>query len=489
MDREIIRKVFIWTVALVLVILLPTSLGMQHQSTERALILGFAVDKVEADYEVSMQVLIPQYKQSFSEKIEVVSSKGKTIDLALDSTRLKIGKKLGVAHANMIVLSEAVLQENIMRVLDYFYRDRYLGNYSIVLATSDSAKDLLQMSSQTDNASLNSLVNIIKYNDENILGRPSNLHTIATGYYSPSRTCFMPFVTLEKSGAGSSGGNSTSGGGSSGGSGETSQTSGGGNSGAGSGSGDSGASSSQSQSGKSGGASGGSSHSGGSSESGGSSGASGGDGGSSGSGASSGSGGETQGGSENASGGSEGATTIKNEGAVVVLKDGVALCKLSGDEFRGFGWLLGSSNGVLLELDGISDDVYENAKVVVEVVSTRVKLKYEVGGLGEPIVRADIAVDYKISSAVQELYESERYADYVEQDTAALEGAIAGVVETEISAALSLAKMERFDIWNVYDRFHQYHTREFGRYVEAVEGDYLRGLEVFATVHSSEIRL
>lgn len=470
MDREIIRKIFIWTVALVLVILLPTSLGMQHQSTERALILGFAVDKVEADYEVSMQVLIPQYKQSFSEKIEVVSSRGKTIDLALDSTRLKIGKKLGVAHANMIVLSESVLQEDIMRVLDYFYRDRYLGNYSIVLATSDSAKDLLQTSSQTDNASLNSLVNIIKYNDENILGRPSNLHTIATGYYSPSRTCFMPFVTLEKSGAGSSGGNSPSGGGSSGGSGETSQTSGGGNSGAGSGSGDSGASGSQSQSGKSGGASGGSSQSGGSSESGGS-------------------GGETQGGSENASGGSEGATTIKNEGAVIVLKDGVALRKLSGEEFRGFGWLLGSSNGVLLELDGISDDVYENAKVVVEVVSTRVKLKYEVGGLGEPIVRADIAVDYKISSAVQELYESERYADYVEQDTAALEEAIAGVVEAEVSAALSLAKTERFDIWNVYDRFHQYHTREFGRYVEAVEGDYLRGLEVFATVHSSEIRL
>ena len=64
MERKVIRKVFIWIVAIAVLMLLPTSLGMQHQSTEKALILGFGVDKNESEYEVSMQVLIPQYNSS-----------------------------------------------------------------------------------------------------------------------------------------------------------------------------------------------------------------------------------------------------------------------------------------------------------------------------------------------------------------------------------------------------------------------------------------
>lgn len=418
MDREVIRKAFIWIVAIALIVLLPTSLGTQHQSTARALVLGFAVDKEAEEYEVAMQVLIPQYKQSFSEKIEVVSAKGVTIDLALDGARLKIGKKLGVAHANMIVLSEKVLGEDVMRVLDYFYRDRYLGNYSIVLCTGGSAKELLETSSQTDNASLNSLVNIVKYNDENLLGSPSNLHTIATGYYSPAHTCLIPHIELDKEGADSGGGEES-----------------------------------------------------------GSTGSSGGEGGGS------------QGGESGSDAQGSGGTKIKNDGSVVVLKDGKSLVKLSGEEFRGFSWLFGNTKGVILRLGGISDDIYTDADVMVEVDSARAKLRYDFSDLGKPIINADVSVHYKISSVVQSEYDARKYADYVQQDTASLENAIKALIQSEVQSALVVAKELNFDLWNVYDRFHQFHTREFARYLASVEGDYMSGLEIFVDVHSSEIRL
>lgn len=420
MERKVIRKVFIWIVAIAVLMLLPTSLGMQHQSTEKALILGFGVDKNESEYEVSMQVLIPQYNQSFAEKVEIVSEKGKTIDLALGNTRLKIGKELAVAHANIIVLNSAVLEDNIMRVLDYFYRDRYLGNYSIVLSTDDNAKEILQATSEMDSASLNSLDNIVKYNDKNVLGQQTNLHTIATGYYSPARTCIIPHIDLEKS------------------------------------------------SGQDGGSSGG--ESGGSSSGGGGGGSSGGSGG-------------------NGEPSEQGSTKLKNEGAVVIIKDGKFQTKLARKDFRGFSWLMNNSKGYILELNNVSDDIYKDATVVVEIVKSNTKLNYGFSNLNKPIIKVEIGLTYKISSATQSEYDSKKYADFVPQDTEALETAIKTLVKTEIQNALQIAKDGHFDVWNVYDKLHQFHTKKLKKYLAETEGDYMRDLEIFTTVHTAEARL
>lgn len=415
MERKVIRKVFIWIVAIAVLMLLPTSLGMQHQSTEKALILGFGVDKNESEYEVSMQVLIPQYNQSFAEKVEIVSEKGKTIDLALENTRLKIGKELAVAHANIIVLNSAVLEEDIMRVLDYFYRDRYLGNYSIVLSTDDNAKEILQATSEMDSASLNSLDNIVKYNDKNVLGQQTNLHTIATGYYSPARTCVIPHIVLEK------------------------------------------------PSGQDGGASGGESSGGGDATSGGSGG--------------------------NGEPSEQGSTKLKNEGAVVIIKDGKFQTKLARKDFRGFSWLMNNSKGDILELNNVSDDIYKDATVVVEIVKSNTKLNYGFSNLNKPIIKVEIGLTYKISSATQSEYDSKKYADFVPQDTEALETAIKTLVKTEIQNALQIAKDGHFDVWNVYDKLHQFHTKKLKKHLAETEGDYMRDLEIFTIVHTAEARL
>lgn len=416
MERKVIRKVFIWIVAIALLLLLPTSLGMQHQSIEKALILGFGVDKADTEYEVSMQVLIPQYNQSFAEKVEIVSEKGKTIDLALDNTCLKIGKELAVAHANIIVLSNKVLQDDIMRVLDYFYRDRYLGNYSIVLSTDNSAKEVLQATSEMDSASLNSLDNIVKYNDKNVLGQQSNLHTIATGYYSPARTCVIPHIDLEKS-SGQDGG-------------------------------------------ASGGSGGGSESASGSSDSGGS--------------------GEPS---------EQGSTKLKNEGAVTILKDGKFERKLERKDFRGFSWLMNNSKGYVLELKNISDDIYNDATIVVEIIKSSAKLNYKFSELNKPIINVDINLTYKISSTTQSAYDSQKYADFVPQDTKTLEKVIKTLIDAEIQNALNIAKDGHFDVWNVYDRFHQFHTKKLKQYLDETEGDYMRDLEIYTTIHTSEARL
>ena len=416
MERKVIRKVFIWIVTISVLLLLPTSLGMQHQSTEKAIVLGFGVDKVDSGYEISMQILIPQYNQSFSEKVEIVSEKGKTVDLALDNACLKIGKKLGVAHANIIVLNSAVLKDDIMRVLDYFYRDRYLGNYSIVLSTDDSAKELLKATSEMDSASLNSLNNIVKYNDKNVLGQQSNLHTIATGYYSPARTCVIPHINLQK---------------------------------------ESGQKDATSESAENAGVN--------SDKSNGSSG--------------------------NGEPSEQGTTKLKNEGDVVIIKDGKFKTKLERGEFRGFSWLMNNCDGYVLELNNISDDIYVDATVAVEIIKSKVKLNYSFSNLNKPIIDVDINLSYKILSATQSVYDSEKYADFVPQDTGALEIAIKNLIKTEIQNALQIAKNEHFDVWNVYDKLHQFYPKKLKKHLDETENDYMRDLEIFTTIRTTEVRL
>ena len=208
MISRVVRKIYIAILIIALILLLPVSMGLPQQTLDRSLILAFGIDKAGDEFEVSAQVMVPESSQSgYKEKREVKSNKGSTIDKAIASLQLNEGKELAVAHANILVVSESAVGEDINIILDYFIRDKDIG-YLTIAITPDSAKELLTISSQATQDK-DSLLRLISYNNEYIYGTESTLNKVLFGYYSPSQTSLISRLTLKgEESSGSEGGQS-----------------------------------------------------------------------------------------------------------------------------------------------------------------------------------------------------------------------------------------------------------------------------------------
>ena len=62
--------------------------------------------------------------------------------------QLNEGKDIGVAHANILIINEQAIGEDINSVLDYFIRNRDIG-YLTIATTPNSAKEMLEISANS----------------------------------------------------------------------------------------------------------------------------------------------------------------------------------------------------------------------------------------------------------------------------------------------------------------------------------------------------
>ncbi len=195
MRTKSIRKVYISILLIALVVLFPFYMGLPQQSLDRSLILAFGIDKTENEYEVSVQVMVPESSQSgYKENRQVKSNKGATIDEAIAKLQLQEGKKIAVAHANILIIGEQAIGDNINQILDYFVRNRDIG-YMAIATTPDKAKDLLETSSKSM-GDKDSLLRLVNYNNEYIFGTESTMNKILSGYYSPSQTSLISRLSI-----------------------------------------------------------------------------------------------------------------------------------------------------------------------------------------------------------------------------------------------------------------------------------------------------
>ena len=448
MKSKTIRKIYIGLLFVLLIVLLPLYMGLPEQTFEKTLVLAFGIDKTGQDFELSAQVMVPHSSQSgYNEKREVRNSTGKTIDEAMASLQLKEGKKLALAHANILVISESAIGDDINIIMDYFVRERDIG-YLTVVTTPSSAKDLLDISSQ-ETFDKDSLLRLVSFNNENIHGTESTLNKILFGYYSPSQTSVISRLMVSGSDVGSQSSGEQSGGDSAGGgssSTESGQSSGGSSSSAG---GQSAQQSSGQQSSAMSGSSGGT-------------------------------GGQSSGG---------GSKTLDNDGSVAVLKAGKLVKVLNPLEYRGFHWLMPIKSSSFIKLEDVSDKNFQNATVVVDIENAKDKVKYELTNDGTPIIKFNTKLKYQISSVQQDEYIVNSYAEFINDSSKSLEQKLQRLVDAEVQQALSTAKEYQIDVWNVYDKFYQKYGNKFIKYVDSNEGDYLKDLEIYVQVSVEEDKI
>ncbi len=224
--KKLIKDRLFWIIAVILIILMIPALYMPSQTDQKAIVTALGIDKSEDEYEISCLVVVPNpSNNTASDSVDMVTASGKSVAEAIHSISLNIGKIIGLAHCDTIVLSDKVLEEDLATTLDYLNRSGELTKNAMLINTPKSSKELLETTISTKNVSSLKLSSVVQYNKEFTFSGDATIDAFYVDYYLPSGVSLIPVVEVEESKDQSSeaggGGESVMGGGSSGGGGQS----------------------------------------------------------------------------------------------------------------------------------------------------------------------------------------------------------------------------------------------------------------------------
>ncbi|MBE5745779.1 MAG: hypothetical protein E7359_00620 [Clostridiales bacterium] len=196
----------------ILLLLLPSTIGKPALTNTRAIITGMSIDKIENEYSIALQLITPQSNISNNEDLEIVDDKGETIFECFNNLSIKLGKVVGLEHANIIILSDSLQNEDIMNLFDYLYRNTKITLSTILIQTDKSAQSLLEASAELNNNSSSSLQNNLGFSNKIIeSSKATTLGDFYNDYFSFSKISTLPFIKTSSNEANSSTSESSSG--------------------------------------------------------------------------------------------------------------------------------------------------------------------------------------------------------------------------------------------------------------------------------------
>ncbi len=186
-----------------------------------AIVMAVGVDREEDTFIVTSQIAIPQSSKQgkASEAVQLVS-RGKTIGEAFEEINAKTGWYPKLVFCNLILLGEKTAEKNVFDALDYFLRDEYLSDNCFVATCDGLAKDILDTSALVDPSSSTAIQKVLSDHAERVgTVMPNTLKDFSIGYFSDSRSSYLPIVKKEpqqervegSTSEGSSGNNSSGG--------------------------------------------------------------------------------------------------------------------------------------------------------------------------------------------------------------------------------------------------------------------------------------
>lgn len=217
------NKIFV-IIAVLIIVTFPSTLYMQSDKDKTIVTSAIGIDKEDSEYEITILAVIPKGSDDINSNLEIFSSKGKSISEALDTISLDLGKKIGLAHCDSIIFSQKLMEENLTLIFDYFIRTANLSTNPTLVATPDSAKDLLSAIKSSNNLLDLSLKNIIDSQEDRTMLDNVTIDRFYRAYLSHNSTFAIPILSVqdstgensqsgsESSQEGSQGGESSSGG-------------------------------------------------------------------------------------------------------------------------------------------------------------------------------------------------------------------------------------------------------------------------------------
>ena len=176
-----------------------------------ALVMAVGIDRDEEGFVVTAQIAVPQSSAQGKEAQAVqLESRGETVGDALEQINVKTGWYPKLVFCNLIVLGEEAVRRNVFDALDFFLRDEYMSDGCLVAACEGSAGDLLDTATPIDPISSVAAQKVLSRHASKVATVVSvTLREFAIGYFSASRSGWLPVLKAEslQESSGGNGGN------------------------------------------------------------------------------------------------------------------------------------------------------------------------------------------------------------------------------------------------------------------------------------------
>ncbi|MBM7608480.1 spore germination protein KC [Lysinibacillus composti] len=142
----------------------------RRELNQLAITLAIGIDKVEDEYQVSAQVVVPSVVSTTSTgggtMVTLYSARGETIYEAFRKMTKDSPRKIYPGHTRMLVVGEELAKEGIAESLDLVSRDSELRpDFYVVVAKENTAVNILNVTTPVENIPANKMFNSLKMSD------------------------------------------------------------------------------------------------------------------------------------------------------------------------------------------------------------------------------------------------------------------------------------------------------------------------------------
>lgn len=199
----------------------PKAIYEKSEFEKRAILTSIGIDKTSEGYEFSGLVVVEEDPTKISSNVEVVTSTGQNVAEAIYRLSISLGKEIGLAHCDSIVVGNGLQEENLAEILDYFIRANNLTKNTNLISCSGSAKDLLEANTTNKDENGITFAKLISTGSDYLAVVEMNIEEFYLRYFNRSGVAWVTIIDLEEgeteSGGGSKEGGDQSQGGSQGG--------------------------------------------------------------------------------------------------------------------------------------------------------------------------------------------------------------------------------------------------------------------------------
>lgn len=163
-----------------------------------SIITAIAIDYQDDKYLVTAQIAVPEATDTNTENQKAqLTGVGFTVGEALKDLGDVSGWFPKLAFCNLILLGKGVTEDNVIKVLDYFAKTLRVQDSAQVALAEQSASELLSKATPLDNISAFAIQKIMLKNtgfDRDVA--ECDVKTFCAGYYSISKSSFMPLIKV-----------------------------------------------------------------------------------------------------------------------------------------------------------------------------------------------------------------------------------------------------------------------------------------------------
>ncbi|QBP39882.1 Ger(x)C family spore germination protein [Paenisporosarcina antarctica] len=139
----------------------------RRELNDLGIIIALGIDKVEDEYQVTAQVVVPSENSVKSSTgrspVTLIHANGKTVYEAFRKMTKETPRKIYPGHLQMLVLGEELSREGIGESLELLARDWELrSDFYVVVAKNKSAEEILNVSTTIESIPANKMFNTLK---------------------------------------------------------------------------------------------------------------------------------------------------------------------------------------------------------------------------------------------------------------------------------------------------------------------------------------